>query len=140
MGTSLNKRESASAFTLVELLCVVTIIGILAGLMLGPIARAHARARDFKWQGEYAILMNDFRDRLANRFAGQKSYPAFSADALYENGIIDLRLHDFLKDKRVEYFPFSSIDPDEMVILKVSVSKNSISYFQKNSLMFPARE
>jgi prepilin-type N-terminal cleavage/methylation domain-containing protein len=41
-----------AAFSLLELLCVIVIIGVLAGLLLGPMGKAHSKARNLKREFE----------------------------------------------------------------------------------------
>jgi hypothetical protein len=48
--------------------------------------------------------------------------------------LIDSALRNFLRDKRVQYFPFSSKSADEMVILHVVIAKNSVYTLQKGDL------
>jgi prepilin-type N-terminal cleavage/methylation domain-containing protein len=41
------KHHSSSGFSLTELLCVMAIIGVLAGLYLGAIAKAFVHSKNF---------------------------------------------------------------------------------------------
>jgi prepilin-type N-terminal cleavage/methylation domain-containing protein len=128
------RRGKRSGFSLIELMCVLAIILILVGLMLGPIMRAYRKAKNFGWENDSYQLADRFADKMKQHFGSAPEYPALSADQLYEGGMIDSALRNFLRDKRVQYFPFSSKAPDEMVILHVGVAKNSIYVLRKGDL------
>ena len=49
-------RRRIPAFTLIELIVTVTIIGILAALSLGPISAARVRSRDARRKADINIL------------------------------------------------------------------------------------
>ena len=97
-----------AAFTLVELLCVLTIILILVGLMLVPIFRAYRKAKNFAWENDGFQLADRFTEKMRQHFGRAPEYPALTVDQLYEGGMIDSSLRSFLKDKRVQFVPFSS--------------------------------
>ena len=130
----LSHQRNSRAFTLIELLCVMTIILILAGLSLGPVVRAYNKARNFAWENDARQLVDHFRDRMSRNFGTALKYPALSIDQLYEAGLIDYRLRTFLKDKRVEFYPFSSESLDNTLILWVSVSKRQSFGVRKSEL------
>jgi prepilin-type N-terminal cleavage/methylation domain-containing protein len=123
-----------SGFSLIELMCVISIILILVGLMLGPIMRAYRKAKNFGWENDSYQLADRFADKMKEHFGSSAEYPALSADQLYQGDLIDSRLRMFLRDKRVEYFPFSSKSPEAMVILQVKIAKNSIYLLRKGDL------
>ena len=128
------RRRKRSGFSLIELMCVITIILILVGMMLGPITRAYRKAKNVGWENDSYQLADRFADKMKQHFDSAPEYPALSADQLYEGGMIDSVLRNFLRDKRVQYFPFSSKAPDEMVILHVILAKNSIYALRKGDL------
>src|SRR5262245_21747288 len=101
-------RSSQRGFTLIELLCVMEIILILVSLSLGPVSRALKRAINFGWENDSIQLADQFRDRMSKNFGTVPNYPALTGEQLFEAGLIDYRLRTFLKDKRVQFFPFSS--------------------------------
>ncbi|MGZ8900294.1 MAG: type II secretion system protein [Limisphaerales bacterium] len=131
------RRRKDRGFTLIELMCVIAIILILVGLMLGPVTRAYTKAKNFGWENDSYQLADRFIDRMKQHFGSVPEYPALTVDQLYEGGLIDSTLRNFLRDKRVQFFPFSSKSPDEMEVLHVRVSKKSILSVRKADLKPP---
>jgi len=127
-------RRKQSGFSLIELMCVLAIILILVGLMVGPIMRAYRKAKNFGWENDSYQLADRFADKMKLHFGAAPEFPALSPDQLYEGGIIDSSPRKFLGDKRVQFFPFSSKSPDEMVILHVSIARNSAYTLRKADL------
>lgn len=122
---------------MIELMCVITIILILMGLMMGPVTRAYTKARNFGWENDSYQLVDRFTDRMKQHFGAAPQYPELTVDQLYEGGLIDSRLRSFMKDKRVRFFPFSSNSPEEAIILKVNVSSKQVIWVTKRDIRPP---
>ena len=129
------QSRACRGFSLVELMCVIAIIAIMASLLAGPALRALDKAKALEW--EHANLTDEFRDSLRKHFGNSPAYPEFSRDALFEAGIVSRNVFEFLKDKRVRYVPFSSRDPDEKIILEVRVSHKDVRTLTKASVRPP---
>ena len=118
-------RQKRCGFTLIELMCVITIILILVGLMMGPVFRAYKKAKNFGWENDSYQLTDRFIACMKQHFGSVPEYPALTIDQLYEGSLIDNGLRSFLRDKRVQFFPFSSKSPEEMMVLHVTISRKS---------------
>jgi len=116
---SRSKYQLIRGVTLVELLVVIGIICILASLSLGAVHKAHAYAKDRAWRLQAYSYYDYIREHLFRFYQSQTSYPTLSAAELYQRGVFDNRILDFLSCKHVEYFPFSVSDRDEKVVLKI---------------------
>ena len=122
---------------MIELMCVIAIILILVGLMMGPILRAYKKAKNFGWENDAPVFVDRFTERMRQHFGSAPEYPALTADQLYQGGLIDNGLRSFLRDKRVQYFPFSSKSPDEFIILQVNPTPKSVIWVTKRNLKPP---
>lgn len=113
-----------------ELLCVISIIAILATLLLGAVGRAYARAKRMKREIETPALYERFHDRLAQFCQAHAYYPPLTASQLHEIGVFDSTIMDFLRSKGVVFRPFASTNSDDMVILEI----NGHETFRKGDL------
>ena len=130
-------RRGQRGFSLIELMCVIAIILILVGLMMGPILRAYKKVKDFGGENDVYALTDRFTEKMRQHFGNAPEYPALSAEQLYEGGLIDGTLRSFLRDKRVKYFPFSSKAPDEFLILHVNPTPESVIFVTKANIKPP---
>jgi len=130
------RAQKKCGFTLIELLCVTAIIGILASLLLGAVGRAFARVKRFEWEAKSHELIDRFRDRMRENFGTTPKYPLLTVEQLYEANLIDSALRDFLKDKRVQFFPFSSETTESTWILIVDLG-NKQTYWMAKKEIFP---
>ena len=112
-------RKPKCGLTLIELLAVIAIIGILAGLLLGAVSKAHAYAKDKVWRLTASDMSTYIRDHLLKRYQSQTNYPALTADQLHQQNVFDDRIMDFLSCPHVQFIPFSSSDLDSKYILTI---------------------
>ncbi len=73
-----------SGVSLIELLCAITIIMILAALLLGPILKAYKRVKNFAGEMESPTLVHRVVKRLRSFHEAHKSYPVLTADYLFQ--------------------------------------------------------
>ena len=121
------RQHRQRAFTLIELLCVISIILILVSLMLGPVMKAFKKVKRFQSEETAVVLIDRFREKMEKHFGSAPRYPARSVAELYAAGLIDTPIRDFFKRKEVRFIPFSSATPDEAPILLVEVAPGQIT-------------
>lgn len=114
-------RRRMPAFTLIELLCVMAIIAILAGLLLGPAGRILGRARAMQWADHASAQTEAIRSQLHKILGGQKEFAQLSLGTLESTGWISAAQSRFLRDRRVHFTPFAGSDPDTLPVIVVEI-------------------
>lgn len=121
------QTRTSTGMTLIELLCTIAIIGILAGLLLSPASRALGRAKDAEWANKaYRELERVVTSLQAHYQVGAEA-DRLSIQELYERAIIDLEELNFLTDRRVTFTPFASADPDDEVVIEVHIPRSFLT-------------
>ena len=122
----------ARAHSLIELLVVVGIIGILVSLIAPAASRVYGKAKAMKWENEgYPWKLEH---QLRPFYSQLKEYPAFTAEQLHKNGVIDQKSLKFLRSPYVTFEPFSSKDSDEMIVIRFGWTKEFENKVTKKSL------
>jgi hypothetical protein len=108
---------------MLELVCVIGLITILAGLLLGPVSRALRRARAMKWGEDAPLLLEATVQRLRTVFQGRTDFPTVTLESLEVGNLLEASQVRFLKDRRVTFIPFAGVDPDELVVIEVKLER-----------------
>lgn len=113
--------------TLIELLCAMAIIAVLATLLLGPAGRALKRARAMQWADIAERQTEQVAEQLQRYLNGRDNYPLQTLDGLEGAGALGPAQVRFLRDRRVTFTPFSGADPDEMVIISAQLESGFLT-------------
>ena len=120
-------RRQQAGLTLIELLCVVGIIGILAGLLLVPAGRILSRMRAGKWANDASQQVQVIQEKLHAVLAGQTQFQSLTLNALESAGWITQSQVRFLRDRRVRFTPFSGADPEDLPVIWVDLPAGFLS-------------
>jgi prepilin-type N-terminal cleavage/methylation domain-containing protein len=114
-----QNHRAAAAFTLIEMLLVIGIIGILAGLLLGPINKAYTSTQNKAWRAQARDFYDYMQEHLAKYYQANPNYPVLTARDLYQQNVFNDRIMNFLRCPHVQYTPFSLSDPTNKVIFQI---------------------
>ncbi|MBN9692117.1 MAG: prepilin-type N-terminal cleavage/methylation domain-containing protein [Verrucomicrobia bacterium] len=122
------------AFSLIELLCVMAIIAILASLLLGAVGRAYQRVRAFAGDNDQAVHVDELRIKFSKFAAENPQFGSVTLDSMLQLCPVSSRCERFLRSKKVAFTPFSSATPDSTVILTVKEGGKLIAEYPKSHL------
>lgn len=120
------------------------IIGILASLMLAPAGRILGRMRAGKWADDAYQQAQVIQEKLHTLLAGQTKFQTLTLDTLESTGWLTPAQTRFLRDRRVQFTPFSGADPDDLTVILVDLPGGFLSSASrvtvtKGDLTRPAR-
>jgi prepilin-type N-terminal cleavage/methylation domain-containing protein len=121
MRTSGSGRAALRAFTLIELLCTIAIIAVLATLLLGSAGRVLKRIRADAWGDRASAELELVKGQLRQRFQGRTDFPTVTLEQLEAEGILQPPQVSFLHDSRVGFASFSGTDPAGLVVVVVQI-------------------
>lgn len=108
-------------FTLLELLCVMAIITVLASLLLGPACRVLQRVRADQWSEDASTLLRSTVSQLNQHFQGERQFPLVTLERIEAKRLFGPTELRFLKDRRVTFIPFDGSDPDDKIVIRVQL-------------------
>lgn len=116
-----------TAVTLIELLCTIAIIAVLATLLLGPVGRALRNARNMQWADQSEAHANAVEQQLRSFLGDRQDFPSLSLEALEALNIFPSAEVRFLHDRRVTFIPVAGSDPDDKVFLSVRLESGFLT-------------
>jgi len=121
--------------SLIELLCVMTIITILASLLLPAVLRAYSRARAFgqEWDEDpvFSMLTKETQDYCATH----PRYRFFSKSDFVEKCYLAPKPNAWVLARTTEFVPFSFLDDTNLIVLTFYIGpKHTTNSFTKGEL------
>lgn len=121
--TPFRGQRTHAGLTLLELLCVIAIILVLAGLVMRPAARALQRARADKWAADAEIRLQATVEQLQQHLQGKVDFAPVTLGRIEAEHMVGPLELKFLKDSRVTFTPFAGADPEEKVVIQVELQR-----------------
>src|SRR5262245_3996671 len=117
-------RKRAAGVTLIELLCVIAIIAILASLLLPVAARTLRRVQAMSEEMEVPVISDMLSDRVRRYCVANARFQFDSKLDLKDKCGLAPKCWDWLGASRTEFVPFNHLDPTNKVVISFHYGRN----------------
>jgi len=114
-----QQRGLNTGVTLIELMCVMVIITILASLLLPTVARAYSRVRGFAEEWEAPEVAEMLRKESRGYCAAHPQYNFASKSDFADKCVLAPKCRDWIQAWRTDFVPFNYLDPTNTIVLSV---------------------
>jgi prepilin-type N-terminal cleavage/methylation domain-containing protein len=122
--------EAQTAFSLIELLCVMAIIGILASLLLPAVFKAYARIKGETDLWEAPTIAHRLKEETRNYCAAHPKYQFDTKLDLVTQCVLAPKPRNWVQASTTEFVPFNFLDATNKVVLSVHVGPKLATLYQ----------
>lgn len=134
-----DERPAKRGVTLIELLCVIVIIGILAAMLLPVVARVYRRAKAMSEEVEESEVAERLRHEVRNYCAAHPPYQFDSKTDFADKCVLAPKCREWIDASATVFVPFNHLDPTNKVVVSFHYGRK-YSYtdnFTKGDLTLP---
>ncbi|MGA2181141.1 MAG: type II secretion system protein [Verrucomicrobiota bacterium] len=135
----LDRKCSSTGFSMIELLCVMAVIGIMASLLLPAVARAYYWARGVTEEIEASEVMSLLVKETRHYCTANPKYSFASKSELTDKCNLSLQCQTWVQAASTDFAAFNYLSPSNEVVLVFHVGRNqALTYsFSKANLSTP---
>ena len=109
----------AAGVTLIELLCVISILAILASLLLPAVARAYGRARAFAEEFEAPDIASLLVHESRNYCAANRKFQFESKTDFADKCHLWPKCRGWIESRTTQFVPFDYLTPTNQLVVQV---------------------
>jgi type II secretory pathway pseudopilin PulG len=124
---------------LIELLCVVAIIGILFSMLMPALAKAYRRVRAMSEEFDEGAVASMLVAEVRGYAAAHRVYQFDSKDDFANKVGLAPKCHDWINASHTEFVPFNNLDDTNKVVITFHYGRNysQTEAFSKGRLTLP---